>query len=599
MGVLNLICITTDPGSTAFYGFAYANTYTCKNFDGCSYNVLVKSNSNPSNPKAMTWTLVSMINSRNMTGFPSISGDVSCASNAQGVFTMFAWNSWSGTSVSKPFGLRYDPAGTMDAQYNFKGQGAWMNITIDNAYNWKGLFDEHKLEYANTGATSDLIHTVLNKNTNTIYLAKVDDTTKTLTAAGNWTMNSTIHGVIQGIGIGNNHLYTFGSSRSYRVSSYLTGFPLTTISPTTPVGMSYNTSQIYQTLCSATYLYYYQNVLTLICGNIQAVYSSKSAFYKITDPDNANSTGPPTNFTNEIAIMDFFAPLGDGTGPTSFALMKNFGSLKVFGNDNGFRYTHIINNAKVTDPVGVNSDPNPPSTDSDSSSTAAIIGVILGVMFVGVLIFWLVKRNLRNNKANATNPANKPLPPFPPVNNYGYPQQPRQNGGGPNYYNPAGQHLASAHPLKQNTPTTVLPMAPIAPIPQQVQSMQEQMQALQFSTHPRPNFITTGYGGEPEPSNAMPTHTSGPFLGTAGLSTAPWQPTPFVPPARPASSVGAPTSSGGGSPAAATAFSSAAPQSLRNPQASVSQYSVDSPTSSVSTPLSSPPSVPRNTRPNP
>lgn len=301
--------------------------------------------------------------------------------------------------------------------------------------------------------------------------------------------------------------------------------------------------------------------------------------------------------------MDYFVPLGDGTGPTSFALMGYFGLLKVFGNDNGFRYTHIINKAKITEPVGVNTDPKPPSTNSDSqdesSSTAAVLGAIVGVVFVGVLIVWLVKRNHRNTTANATNLANKPLPPFPPVNNYGYPQQAGHNGGGPNYYNPAGQRLPSALPLKQDTPTTFLPMASIAPIPQQSQSMQEQMQALQFSSHPRPSFVTTAYGGESEPSNAMPANTSGPFLGPAGSSTVPWQPKPFVPPARPASNVGAPTPSGGGSPAVATVFSRSADRSPQHPQVSVSQYSVDSPTSSASTPLSSPPSVPHNTRPGP
>lgn len=194
MGVLDLLCITTDPGSTAFYGFAYAQSDDCRTsyYSGCTTNnnVLVKSNTNPTDPKAMTWTLVSMINSRNMSGITNMYGrKASCTINAQGVFTMFGWSLRS-VGSAKPFGLRYDPAGTMDAQYNFKGQGAWMNITIDNAYNWTEAFDDHKLGYVNTGVTSDLIHTVLNRSENKIYLAKVDETIKTLTAAGNWAMVS-------------------------------------------------------------------------------------------------------------------------------------------------------------------------------------------------------------------------------------------------------------------------------------------------------------------------------------------------------------------------------------------------------------------------
>ncbi|KAG0274841.1 hypothetical protein BGZ97_010432, partial [Linnemannia gamsii] len=166
------------------------------------------------------------------------------------------------------------------------------------------------------------------------------------------------------MGIGNNHLYTFGYGTSYSYNNapptYLTGFPLATVSPTTPVGKSYNTSQVYEgRSSSAFYLYYYQNVLTLICGRIPGL-SYNSTFYKITDPDNAVSTGPPTSFTNEIAYMDFFVPLGDGTGPTSFALMKKFSTMYVFGNDNGFRYTHMINKVNISDPVGINPNPNPP-----------------------------------------------------------------------------------------------------------------------------------------------------------------------------------------------------------------------------------------------
>lgn len=192
MGALDLICVTTDPDSTAFYGFAYADSYDCS-YGYCSNNVLVKSNANPTSGSSLTWSLVSKISSRNMTSVASYIFDAkfSCAISAQGVFTMFGWT--RGGMYSGPnsaFGVRYDPAGTMDAKYNFQGSGAWMNVTIDLAYNWTGSTNKHTLGYVNNGVTTDLVHTVISGDGNNIYVAKVDESTKTLTAAGNWALVS-------------------------------------------------------------------------------------------------------------------------------------------------------------------------------------------------------------------------------------------------------------------------------------------------------------------------------------------------------------------------------------------------------------------------
>ncbi|KAG0280576.1 hypothetical protein BGZ96_001516 [Linnemannia gamsii] len=523
--------------------------------------------------------------------------------NAQGVFTMFGWNQdlYDNDSEVTPFGLRYDPAGKMDAKYDYKGPGAWMNMTVDRAHELTRSSTLHSLGYVN----NELVHVLLNKAGNGINLAKVDEATKTLTSVGKWSMNSTIYGNIRGMVIGNNHLYTFGDPLSYFDGSpYLTGFPLVTISPTTPIGQIYNTSQVYQARsCSAVYLYYYQNVLTLMCG-LYSSSSSSSSFYKITDPDTASSTGPPTNFTSEITYMDYFVPLGDGTGLTSFVLMQQYGKLKVFANDKGFRYTETVDKASITDPVGENPNPNSPSGgsgsgsgsgflgDDSSSSTGAIIGAILGVLFVVALIAWFVKRTHGTKIIYApSTAAHNPFPEFPPVNNYAYPQQ-LGSDGGPVYHDPSGQDPAPSYPLRQNTPTTLLPMAPITPVPpQQLQSMQDQMQALQFSSHPRPNFVTTAHGEESEASNTISANTAGSFLGAAGPSTAPWQPTLFVPPAQLAGSVGTSTLSTGYSPATATAFSSATTHSPQGPQEIVSEYSVASPTFSAFTPLSPNPSI--------
>ncbi|KAK3808807.1 MAG: hypothetical protein JOS17DRAFT_545002, partial [Linnemannia elongata] len=603
MGVLDIKCLTTDPDSTAFYGFAYADSYPCSYYY-CNNNVLVKSNTNPTSGSTLTWSLVSKISSSNMTRTTSsiYNPKYSCAINAQGVFTMFGWTRASYSFPETSFGIRYDPAGTMDAKYNFQGSGAWMNITIDSAYNWTGASAQHTLGYVNNGLTTDLVHTAISPDENKIYVAKVNEATKSLTAAGTWALNKTMHGEVTAIGIGNNHLYTFAPSYYYNSDAFLTGFPLATLSPTTPVGKIYNASQVPDTRYSrGVYLYTYQNTLTLIVGQYNFL---RSTIYKINDPDNANSTGPPVaNFTNSAVNMDFFVPLGDGTSPTSFALMKQYGTMYVFGNDNGARYTHEINKVNITDPVGIN--PNPSSSSSgssssqdDSSSAGVVIGAIVGVVLLGGVIVWLARIGKTANAAKATTAtADKPLPPFPPLSNTNYHANHQQQGqtGGPSHYNPPGQYPAViAYPLGQPAPTTILPMAPITPVPQQHQTYQDQMQTLQFSSHPRPNFVTTAYSTEPVTSNPPVS-----YPGSSGAPQAAWQPTPFVPPARPSSSIGTPTPSAGGSSVVATAFSSiAAAHSPQEPHAIVSQQSVDSPAPSASTPLSSPPSVPHSTRPS-
>ncbi|KAF8936753.1 hypothetical protein BGZ47_009358 [Haplosporangium gracile] len=268
MGVLDIICLTTDPDSTTFYGFAYAGIYDC-NHD-CSNNVLVKSQANPVSGKNITWSLVSRIDSRNMTGIAAYvdSADFSCSVNAQGVFTMFGWTRYSRNGPGRTYGLRYDPAGIMDAKYNFQGSGSWMDMAIDRAYDWTETGAQHKLGYVNNGVTTELVHSVLSIDSSKIYLAKVDEATKTLTAAGNWALNATEHGNVKGMGIGNNHLYAFGDPLRAFLSPYLTGFPLATISPTTPVGKLYNARQVFGEFpvggSQKTYLYVYQNTLTLI-----------------------------------------------------------------------------------------------------------------------------------------------------------------------------------------------------------------------------------------------------------------------------------------------------------------------------------------------
>lgn len=174
-----------------------------------------------------------------------------------------------------------------------------------------------------------------------------------------------------------------------------------------------------------------------------------------------------------------------------------------------------------------------------------------------------------------------------------YHQQTGQNGG-PNYYIPGGQPA----------PTTILPKAPVTlvPLQQQLQTMQERMKGLQFSTHPRPNFVTAAYGGEPELPNVS-SSPSGPYTGAPGTPQAPRQPRPFVPPTtRPTTStLGTPSPSTRQSLADTSTFSTgtASPSPSQDPQTAILPQSTRGVAASEPLPSPLPPSILHFPRPSP
>lgn len=96
----------------------------------------------------------------------------------------------SNDNTTRPFGFRYEPNGVMGNDYNFKGPGAWRNLTIDAAYNWTEAFTKQSLGYVTSGASTILVHSLLSESGDKIYVASLNEGTKTLTAAGAWALVS-------------------------------------------------------------------------------------------------------------------------------------------------------------------------------------------------------------------------------------------------------------------------------------------------------------------------------------------------------------------------------------------------------------------------
>lgn len=222
--------------------------------------------------------------------------------------------------------------------------------------------------------------------------------------------------------------------------------------------------------------------------------------YVVKDPDSTATIGPPATSKQSIKFADDLVPIGGRNGSgTSFVLMKLFGQLyALVASSNGSVDSEWLGRASIIDPVGVGSK----SPESSSLSVGAIVGIVAGALvFVGLMILLCIRRrkNKKNMNASSKNNSNAIL------------QQAGPNGGR-NYYNPTDQLPTSAYPLKQDTMATVLPMAPMTPVPHQHQqqhpSMQEQMQALQFSSQPHPTFALGAYGSEPGAVNASGAYSA-------------------------------------------------------------------------------------------
>ncbi|KAG0307329.1 hypothetical protein BGZ97_000436, partial [Linnemannia gamsii] len=135
MGKLGIDCLTSTPDSSTFYGLdsTYSYDYTTEYKDGTSF-IIFKSNTNPTSPENLTWSLVSRIYVEDL-GFAS-PNDFTCAVDAHGAFTFF-FRDWKQPNF--PSGVLYDPNGIVDSHAiaGSKGPGTWRTIDGSMHYQWE------------------------------------------------------------------------------------------------------------------------------------------------------------------------------------------------------------------------------------------------------------------------------------------------------------------------------------------------------------------------------------------------------------------------------------------------------------------------------
>lgn len=176
-------CLTTDDGDTAFYSMILAHDYAINKYQHHQADVaVVKSNTSPASPLSLTWSVVSKINYESLTGQVVHPDTLArCAINSKGVFSLFVHFGFSSSGLAGPRIYQFNPKGkTMDASFNYKGIGAWSNVTIDTTHPTitRSLWHP-RLQYVYNGQVETLIFSFLGDDHN-VELAVLNEATNTL-----------------------------------------------------------------------------------------------------------------------------------------------------------------------------------------------------------------------------------------------------------------------------------------------------------------------------------------------------------------------------------------------------------------------------------
>ncbi|KAF9128238.1 hypothetical protein BGX30_014408 [Mortierella sp. GBA39] len=525
MGRLDVLCLTSTPDSSTFYGLDVAISFDNlpNSYRSSTSVVIYKSNSNPTSPANLTWSVVSRIPSSDLNVYGQ--GEHTCAVNANGVFTFIFQNYTSAASRTVPSGYRYDPFGLpgSDTLIGTKGSGTWRPFKVDPNYQWVTTAYttnpnqiNQALGYVSTPAGSYLVHCMLGGST--LFIASHDETSNdlTLSKVGTWTLPTPNGASPSVFAIGNDQLYVL--LRSSTSFGLLNSYSLSSISNTLPANKTYlspASSNCGNSLSPR--LFTNLKTLYLICDR-----SPFPELYTINDPDNNITIGAPDILNNGVAIPagQRFATVGGGPGQGRFLLYRTDGGKFAVPLDGPDHATVNIGNITVDDTSG--SGLVYPTSGADPSYTAEVVGSISALVVVGFLAAFFYRRRRRllsTLKGLQTEAGTAPGTPAdtdkkstaPAGSNAQQQQQQQVEMSTP----PGGSHLTPATMSlpSTSTPTTILPMAPISSTSNH-QSVQDHMQTLQFSQHPRPTV-----------ENIRPIND------TTVASSSAWQPTPFVPPA--------------------------------------------------------------------
>ncbi|KAK3814984.1 MAG: hypothetical protein J3Q66DRAFT_343550 [Benniella sp.] len=581
MPTLIPLCVAAGPGNTV-YTFAHASNYgNSGRLPSGQYYVIAKSNANPTSFAEMTWSTVAAISS---SAFGMLNDIIACVVSDQGVVTLFDFNVMV---------IRYDPSATPNGGTISTGPGGWMQIAVSNTYalSRRGWIRSLAFYIKDTtaGGAQKLIHlTMRSPNRPTLQFGIVDETTKTLSHAANWTMNDVYYPNVESLAYSNNELYLYMSSLSYTLTK-VSVYPLTSLSSTVP--LSTRTLDITTTnyICSKS-----GNILSGVQGNsyhllctFNATSSRDTTLYTINNvAQYGSSAGSGINIPAALDEIEYFIPVA--STPYFAFMLDTYASGYLPQGTYGIQVSGV-GAGTVQGPKNITvQDLNAPTTtytyraypttyptDSGSDSTGAIIGVFIGILVMVVVVITVCcyrKRSSDNNnekekhgaettanqvyngRHNSTEMKGQETPHIVEPAVMPMTQVPGMNG--PYQMNRVSQpHFAGAyppmpgqsmHPMPQPAPIAISNAMTITPAATTVlpfQSGQGQLQHLQFSSHPRPNVVTSvgdndrSNGQRQEVNSGSNSVTSAsPNVSLSASFSPGWEPQPWTPPTRPASS---------------------------------------------------------------
>ncbi|KAK3830382.1 MAG: hypothetical protein J3R72DRAFT_516795 [Linnemannia gamsii] len=447
MGKISQPCLTSTPDASTLYGIDITESYDNLPFNyraGESF-VIIKSNTNPTSPEDLTWSVWSRAYLLDL-GDVDFSGSYSCAVTNEGVFTFFY-------RFISPHGFRYDPNGKPDGSDTLtgpNGRGVWTTIKFDPEYNWYGSFTTHMLEYVNTPNGPVLVHVI--QNGYQLNFAIYDETTKTLTNAGQWSFLSDQDSIGVTYAIGHGRLYS-----------------LTRRGP-----LNYGTLPNF--------------------------------LYTNTDPDTQTAFEPAETIGPEIADIYNLRAIGGGPGQAGhFLLFSKYNGLYSFALNSVNHATTNLSDITVSDTSG---GIGPHALKDKGRPVAETIGSMIALVLLGVAV---VKFYNRMNKAKTTQESSQAEAGAVAHTDIDDKASVLTESDSP----PAmsmhvGPSLSPAvQSIPPQPPATILPMTPILSTSQH-HDIQDQIQGQGFSNHIPPTVANSS---------------------TATSAAAPWQPTPFVPPA--------------------------------------------------------------------
>ncbi|KAF9349801.1 hypothetical protein BGX34_001602 [Mortierella sp. NVP85] len=501
MGILQLLCVAAGPRNT-LYAFAKASTYgNSAQLPSGEYYVIAKSNANPTFFTEMTWPTVTAINSSAFSMFKKVS---TCVVSDQGVVTVFGLYYEPSTYDPKYVVIRYDPSTTTsNIGQTSIGLGRWMNITAGDSYARDRSTYKRSLAFYTkdtaAGGAQRLIHLSYGNDVLPVLFGVVDETTRTLSHVANWTM------------------------ASYYLEAKVFVYPFTGLPSTIPPEPRIVDAVSTYYLCSWT-----SNILSGVWGNsyrllcpFQGNESFDSKLYTINNISQGRfSIDTGITIAEGYDMIDYFIPM---VSTPDFAFMvetdTRFSSPGMYAiqvSGDGAGTVRGLMPIIVPETLGKQDVPSKyPYPNRASDSTGLIVAVFIGVLvalFLTIYYFYkrLSDRNDKKKQAvqaaleevhtqehnqtevvedseqatqHIVRPAEIPMAQVPGMD------------GSYQTNTAAPIAISDAGTISPATATATMITAPI------LQSGQDQMQHLQLSSHPRPNFVTSV--GENNQSNSQ------------------------------------------------------------------------------------------------